>query len=145
MMSAEYFIFEVRSFCVMNQKERLCRSHLEEISCFKMEIPYRFESSETIDRYCSVNFPPGYSIYVEDFFMDQTRPDNFVLLDGKPLQYSSKLKWVDRRQKFLDGMVQLFSLRLCQEFRGSFISMLWLKTSAYAKFGKSSKDDLKLL
>ena len=90
----------------MNQTERICRSYSEEISCFKFEIPYRLESSETIDRYCSVNFPPGYSIYVEEFFLDDASPDNFVLLDGKPLQYSSPLKWEDRRQKFWEELNQ---------------------------------------
>ena len=118
-MTIEYFIFEVGSFCVMNQKELLCRSYLEEISCFNMGIPYRFESSQTIDRYCSVSFPPGYSIYVEDFFLDEAGPDDFVLLDGKPIQYKSKLKWEDRRQKFWEQLSQGHPLKKQPNWRSN--------------------------
>ncbi len=139
MMTTEYFIFEVGSFCVMNQKELLCRSYLEEISCFKMEIPYRFESSQTIGRYCSVSFPPGYSIYVEDFFLDKAGPDDFVLLDGKPIQYNSKLKWVDRRNKFWEKLNHGHPLKKESNLRSNHrcVNSLKVKNS-----GLSRKKDL---
>ena len=104
---------------MMNQMERMCRPYLEEISCFKLKIPNRFDSSETIDGYCSVNFPSGYSIYVEEFFLEQTSPDNFVLLDGKPLEYSSKLKWENRRQKFWEELNQGHPLKKESNLRSS--------------------------
>ena len=119
MIEAVNFLIKVRSFCVMNQTEHICRPFLEEIRCFKTEIPYRFDSSETKDRYCSVSFPSGYSIYVEEFFLDETSPDDFVLLDGKLLQYSSKLKWEDRRQEFWEELNNGNSLKKKSNWRSS--------------------------
>ena len=88
----------------MNQGEKICRLHEKELSCFGREIPHRFDSAERNTTYCSVNFPAGYSIYVEEFILDDFGPDNFVLLDGKPLQYSPKLEWGDRRRIFWDAL-----------------------------------------
>ena len=140
-MTTEYFIFEVGSFCVMNQKELLCRSYLEEISCFKMEIPYRFESSQTKDRYCSVSFPPGYSIYVEEFFLDKAGPDDFVLLDGKPIQYTSKVKWEDRRQKFWEKLNQGHPLKKESNWRSHHgcVNSLKVKKSGHVEMTHARK------
>ena len=80
----------------MNQEEKICRPFQAEASCFE-EIPHRFEVDGRIDeKLCSVIFPPGYSIYVEEFILDDPGPDNFVLLDGQLLEYRSKLQWEDR-------------------------------------------------
>ena len=81
---------------MMNQKEKICRPYLAEVRCFE-KIPYRYEFNGNIDvKSCSVIFPPGYSIYIEEFILDDPGPDNFVLLDEQLLTYSSKLKWEDR-------------------------------------------------
>ena len=86
----------------MNQGEKICQRHEKEVSCFETEIPNRFESAGRNKSYCSFNFPPGYSIYVEEFILNDFSSDNFVLLDGKPLRYSPKLEWTDRRRIFWD-------------------------------------------
>ena len=88
----------------MNQGEKICRGNEGELSCFGREIPHRFDSAGRNNTYCSFNFPPGYSIYVEEFILNDFGPDNFVLLDGKPLQYSPKLEWGDRRRIFWDAL-----------------------------------------
>ena len=83
---------------MMNQEEKICRPYQAEVSCFE-EIPDRFEFDGRIDgKSCSLVFPPGYSIYVEEFILDDPGPDNFVLLDGHIVKYSSNRKWVDREQ-----------------------------------------------
>ena len=87
----------------MNQGETICRGHEKEVSCFETVIPHRFESAGRINSYCSFNFPPGYSIYVEEFILRDFSSNNFILLDGKPLQYSPKLEWSDRRRIFWDA------------------------------------------
>ena len=82
----------------MNQEEKLCRPYQAKIRCFQ-EIPQRFEFDGGFNiKSCSIIFPPGYSIYVEEFILDDPGPDNFVLLDERPLEYSPKLNWLDREQ-----------------------------------------------
>ena len=84
----------------MNQEQSICRSNINRVTCFENEIPDRFTSSEKAKAYCSFIFPPGYSIYIEEFIITDAGPNNFVLLDGKSLDYRSKLKWSDRSNKF---------------------------------------------
>ena len=84
----------------MNPEESICRPYKKDINCFESSIPDRFISSEKIKDYCSFEFPSGYSIYVEEFILKDAGPNNFVLLDGKHLEYSSKLKWTHRRNIF---------------------------------------------
>ena len=88
----------------MNQGEKICRGNEGGLSCFGREIPHRFDSAGRNNTFCSFNFPAGYSIYVEEFILNESGPDNFVLLDGKPLQYSPKLEWGDRRRIFWDAL-----------------------------------------
>ena len=100
-------------FCRMNYAESICRSHREKISCFKNGIPPQFESTGDSDIDCSFIFPPGYSIYVEEFIFlnDDPGPDNFILLDDEKLQYHSELKWEFRRQNFWDTLEKGHPLR----------------------------------
>ena len=97
----------------MNIEEPICRSHRENISCFKTEIPYQFESSGDIDIDCSFVFPSGYSVYVEEFIYlnNDPGPDNFVYLDDEQLQYRSQLKWESRRQNFWKNLEKGHPLR----------------------------------
>ena len=88
----------------MNQGEKICRGNEGDLSCLGREIPHRFDSTGRNNTFCSFNFPAGYSIYVEEFILNDFGPDNFVLLDGKPLQYSPKLAWGDRRRIFWDAL-----------------------------------------
>ena len=88
----------------MNQEESLCRPYRKDINCFENTIPDRFQSSGKTKDYCSFEFPPGYSIYVENFILKNAGPNNFVLLDGKHLEYSSKLKWTKRRNMLWDKL-----------------------------------------
>ena len=78
---------------MINQEENICRPYHAEVSCFE-EIPHRFEveGSES----CSVIIPPGYSIYIEEFILEDPGLDNFVLVDGLSITFSSKVKWEDR-------------------------------------------------
>ena len=92
--------FQVTSFCLMNKEESICRPYQENITCFGAQIPDKFTSSVQTKNYCSLIFPPGYSIYVEEFILEDVGPNNFVLIDGQHLQYSSELKWQDRHHKF---------------------------------------------
>ena len=83
---------------MMNQEEKICRPHKAEVSCFQT-IPDRFELSENSEtKSCSLKFPPVYSIFIEEFNLDDPGPDNFVLLDGTHLLFRPKLKWEDREQ-----------------------------------------------
>ena len=84
----------------MNQEEKICQTYQKEVRCFpQSEIPSRFEFNGSIDqKSCSFIFPPGYSIYVEKFILEDIGPDNFVLVDGESLEYLPKLKWTDRGQ-----------------------------------------------
>ena len=79
----------------MNSEEKICDSYQIDVKCFQ-KIPNRFEFDGSIGDSCSLVFPPGYSIYVEEFILDNSGPDNFVLLDGQLLEYRSKLQWEDR-------------------------------------------------
>ena len=84
----------------MNQEEKICRPYKADVECFQ-RIPYRYTvDGSSVDKSCSLIFPPGYSIYVEEFTLDDPGPDNFVLINGQALEYSSKLKWEDREQSF---------------------------------------------
>ena len=85
---------------MMNQEEKICRNYQAEARCFD-EIPdiLEFDSSSD-EKSCSVIFPPGFSMYIEEFIMDDPGPDNFVLIDGNFQKYKSKLKWEDREQPF---------------------------------------------
>ena len=84
----------------MNQEEEICRPYKADVECFQ-EIPYKYEvDGSIVDKSCSVIFPPGYSIYVQEFTLDDPGPDNYVLVNEQALQYSSKLKWEDREQSF---------------------------------------------
>ena len=82
----------------MNQEETICQPYKAEVRCFQL-IPYRFEFDGRINDKCSLTFPSGYSIYVEEFILDDPGPDNFVLVDGRTLEYNAKLEWEDREQK----------------------------------------------
>ena len=81
----------------MNQQEKICRRYQADVRCFE-KIPYRFEFNGKTNEKCSQTFPSGYSIYVEEFILDAPGPDNFVLVDGHAVEYSSKLKWEDRER-----------------------------------------------
>ena len=96
----------------MNNAEPICRPYREQISCFN-EIPHEFVSFGDYDIDCSYIFPPGYSIYVEEFIFlkGDPGPDNFVLLNGKPLKYHTELKWKFRRQTFWDSLEKIHPLR----------------------------------
>ena len=93
----------------MNQGEKICKPYQDNVRCFE-NIPLRFEFDGNIDDNCSFIFPPGYSMYVEEFTLDDFGPDNFVLsgeyskfgaaYDEKYIGYNLKLKWKDRRQSF---------------------------------------------
>ena len=101
----------------MNKVEPICRPYREKISCFNPleEIPHEFLSSGDNDIDCSYIFPPGYSLYVEEFiFLEDgpgPGPDNFVLLNDKPIKYYSELKWEFRRQTFWDSLEKNHALR----------------------------------
>ena len=81
----------------MNSEEKICHSYQTDVKCFQ-KIPNRFEFDGINDESCSFVFPPGYSIYVEEFILDNSGPDNFVLLDGRFMEYKAKLKWNDRQR-----------------------------------------------
>ena len=83
----------------MNQGEKICQSYQNDVRCFR-NIPLRFEFDGRTDDDCSYIFPPGYSMYVEEFVLDDPGPDNFVLDGDTPIEYTSKLKWEDRIQTF---------------------------------------------
>ena len=79
----------------MNQEESICRLYRNKITCFETKIPKKFNSAQKTKDYCSFIFPPGYSIFVEEFILENAGPNNFVLLDGKHLEYSSRLHFND--------------------------------------------------
>ena len=81
----------------MNQEEKICQSYQNDVICFQ-EIPNRFEFDGSRNKSCSLVFPSGYSIYVEEFVLDDPGPDNFVLSDGNDIDFHSKLKWQDRQR-----------------------------------------------
>ena len=83
---------------MMNEEEKICRPHHAKVRCFQ-KIPDRFELIKNSEvRSCSIIFPPIYSIYIEEFLLDDPGPDNFVLLDGIHIPFRPKLKWGDREQ-----------------------------------------------
>ena len=71
----------------MNPNEKICARH--DTSCFGDEIPAKFVFDGNHNNSCSFIFPEGYSIFVEQFDIDLDGPDNFVLLDGKEVEYHS--------------------------------------------------------
>ena len=79
----------------MNPDEKICTN--KEMSCFRTEIPRKFDFDGSFNDSCSVTFPAGYSIFVEKFTLDEAGPDSFVLLDGKELDYHSEVKWGNPR------------------------------------------------
>ena len=82
----------------MNQEESLCRPYETAVRCFE-RIPDRFDYDGSIDEDCSLVFPPGYSVYIEEFnLVDYKNPDNFVLINGDHQGYRPKLQWEDREQ-----------------------------------------------
>lgn len=81
----------------MNQGEKICQSYQNDVQCFQ-NIPAEFEFDGSTDNDCSFIFPPGYSMYVEEFILDDPGPDNFVLDDATEIGYQPQLKWLDRRQ-----------------------------------------------
>ena len=88
----------------MNQGEKICQAYQKNVKCFE-NIPAEFEFNGSIHNDCSFIFPPGYSMYVEEFILDDPGPDNFVLEDATEIRYQPKLKWQDRIHtwwKFLD-------------------------------------------
>ena len=111
----------------MNQEESICRPYIRDISCFETEIPDHFNSSSKTKDYCSFKFPPGYSIYVEKFILEDAGPNNFVLLDEEPLEYSSELKWGDRRNVFWDTLKNGHPLREKSNRRSNFLCIQSLK------------------
>ena len=93
--------FQVQKFCLMNPGEKICKQHAQ--NCFPDDIPRFFDYEGQTDKYCSVVFPPGFSIHIENFKIDDPGPDNFVLLenfDEITLGYHSKVEWGQRFQKF---------------------------------------------
>ena len=96
-MTIKTFLIKITTFCLMNQKEKICQLYRDDVTCFQ-KIPRRFEFDGSIDDSCSVLFPQNYSIYVEEFILDDPGPDNFVLLDNKLIEHSSKIKFQDSQQ-----------------------------------------------
>ena len=123
--------FKTRTFCTMNQEEKICRPFQAEVSCFE-KIPNRFEFDGRIDgKSCSLVFPPGYSIYVEEFILNDPGPDNFVLIDGNFLEYRSKLKWEDRGNTFWKKLHQNNPLYKKSTQRSNFPCVAKLKVTLY--------------
>ena len=115
----------------MNQEEKLCRRYQAKIRCFQ-EIPERFEFDGGFEiKSCSIIFPPGYSIYVEEFILDDPGPDNFVLLDGQPLEYSSKLEWQDREQTMWRKLDRTNPLHMKSNRRKNYSCLKSLKVRQY--------------
>ena len=90
--------------------EKICKPYKKGVSCFE-DIPQRLEMNGNNNNYCSITFPPGYAIFVEKFMLDTPDSDNFVLLDGKPLDYKPELKWIDRQQQFRETLPKENPLR----------------------------------
>ena len=95
--------FQVRKFCLMNPGEIICKPHAQ--ICFTDKIPRSFDYNGLENKFCSFIFPPGYSIHIENFNIDDPGPDNIVLLesekfDEEKLGYHSKVEWRNRIQKY---------------------------------------------
>ena len=54
----------------MNSEESICKPYQKDVVCFQ-KVPDRFEFDGSSNNSCSLVFPPGYSIYVEEFSLDQ--------------------------------------------------------------------------
>ena len=94
--------FQVRKFCLMNPGEKICKPIKQ--SCFTDEIPRFFDYNGQRNNFCSFLFPPGYSIHIDHFLIEEPGPDNIVLLESenfeeKQLEYHSWIKWNQRIQK----------------------------------------------
>ena len=118
----------------MNQEESICRPYEKNINCFEKTIPERFISSGKTKDYCSFKFPSGYSIYVEEFILEDAGPNNFVLLDNKHLEHSSKLKWTDRRNIIWSKLEKNHPLRKKSNLRSNFECIQSLKVSKIKSF-----------
>ena len=130
----------------MNQQESICRSYRNDISCFNSTIPDQFNSSGRIKDYCSFIFPPGYSIYVEEFILVEAGPNNFVLLDGQDLEYSTKLQWTDRRNIFWDrGLENGHPLKEKSYRRFNFQCIKSLKVNGILRFFKIKRTSHNIL
>ena len=95
--------FQVQKLCLVNPGEKICNSIKQ--NCFTDEIPRFFDYEGRTEKYCSAIFPPGFSIHIENFNIDDPGPDNFVLLesenfDEKQFGYHSKVEWANRIQKY---------------------------------------------
>ena len=87
----------------MNQGEKICRSYKENVQCFE-NIPSRFAFDGKFDDDCSFIFPSGYSMYIEEFILNDPGPDNFVLDGETHIGYTSKLEWNDRTQPYWQSL-----------------------------------------
>ena len=95
--------FQVQKLCLVNPGEKICNSIKQ--NCFTDEIPRFFDYEGRTEKYCSAIFPPGFSIHIENFNIDDPGPDNFVLLESenfgvKKLGYYAKVEWYQRFQKY---------------------------------------------
>ena len=95
--------FQVQKFCLMNPGENICNKHTQ--SCFSDKIPRFFDYDGHINTFCAFVFPPGFSIHIENFNIDQPGPDNVVLLESenmaeKKLSYHSRVEWANRLQRY---------------------------------------------
>ena len=123
--------FKTTTFCIMNQDEKLCRRYKADVECFR-KIPYRFEFDGSVaEKSCSVIFPPGYSIYIEEFILNDPGPDNFVVVDGQALEYRSKLKWTDREQSLWTKLHENHPLNRKSNRRFNIPCVKTLKVSEY--------------
>ena len=95
--------FQVQKFCLMNLGEKICKRHAQ--NCFTEKIPRFFDYNGPENKFCSFVFPPGFSIHIESFNIEEPGPDNIVLLESenfeeKNLGYHSKVEWAQRIQKY---------------------------------------------
>ena len=95
--------FQVQKFCLMNPGEKICKPIKQ--NCITDEIPKFFNYEGRTEKSCSVIFPPGFSIHIENFNIEEPGPDNVVLLESensgvKELGYHSKVEWAQGIQKY---------------------------------------------
>ena len=102
----------------MNQGEKICQSYKQDVQCFE-NIPSRFVFDGNIDDDCSFIFPSGYSMYIEEFILNDAGPDNFVLEDENHIGYTSKLEWEDRTQLYWQSLEKGHPLHKKAELRVS--------------------------
>ena len=120
----------------MNQNEKICQSHQRDVSCFQ-KIPERFEFDGKTNKSCSFAFPQGYSIYVEEFILDDPGPDNFVLVDEKIIEYNPKITWRNRQQIFWSKLDESHSLKKKSNRRSNFPCVKKLKVTESKLFSRS--------